>query len=1122
MEDIINQLAVAFQAGNHTEVAYGLKKIELECSLNQLKHCFYFLQRPSEGDTGLVYVHFITLKSLRFFLVRDRCEWVDNGLEILGMLFSYAQLITQSSVIPCTTSHTHWRPLYTELATTIAIVFKMCCVGSSSAPPFLISNVVEVLMMLLHNASINMCALPGSVSWQASETQSGIVLRRSIVQRTIEEFGLFDAASKRRGLPIHVHIYWRKQMEDHGLQPVTAFFFQLLLQPSSSESSATTHVAVSVLLSCLSWFKYCFLDTEVDSPDEETTDTFKVRGEWWKKLLLGSEGRPPLACILGDRFDSIMGASQESCGTSESGFASLGSSTVKSKILHNIVLCIRLLCSFTIVDSILDENDRFVYAHFSLCIRMVTSWAGVLSDAASINVDSCQFTALWDTLPVVCSGIRRLIINFPSFFVTPASQVVLNEFSVATAFLLSVDRSQLEDDEKYIGAVEEILSGWLSLAFMVERSVDDVCIEPFFHVAQNFLKVFELETFLQKAPPLSCCDEDKINENDRIELLLQTCIHMAGRIARVDPCSSCTMFQAALQELGTVLTDSSGFNCKRLHLIAHERGNSLTFAVKRVTGILLGLLPSFLGDPSDGEEACIPSCFLDLNTAEANVLPLINTIICFFDTVLTASTAFNASPETFLVYGEVLERFFTVYVDTEDTITPYVEMFSKGQEILLYGFNVAVEFFKRFPSFSRNKTMCRMLYTVLDKSRNLHLALTSYPVFTALLDIVKNEDSPLGATTRGRLTACIATYVTPIELFAAIPQLPALMSSTCPREKFVYHADFLIGMCEFILRTDVIHTQFSSFLGVVQRLLTDCFQHLEYRGGMISALKLSFTVFTVFAGVLDDQAVTHLLVLVKTSLDMGTASLSNCKAWYESKEGLHDRQEMILGMALLVDKICLWKELECFFSGNEIEPAEKSTVDTLVFLLETVTMEDRQIPEIESALFSCVDHCSAAFTSSFVFHPKSYILMTAMMDAIRHETDAVIHRCGTNAILAVSRFLYGNRDSGTWEDICSKFYTEILLAMMHPRSRFCGMRHLCKTLLKLSRMLSSDRMRAAFESVLNTHPSLKPNLSDIYSGLERTSEFYPSEKEAAKALTYFCEIVEGATVSLEGISMNGY
>lgn len=1167
--------------GHHSVVEGMIKEMEFSYDVGKVKELITALQnlQQTNNSTSLneVYVHFIALKLLRYFLERDRDQWAASGEAMVSFLLQYGKYIctvrnTQNSLFPakseicCDTTvkkpHIMWRPVIHELSTTMAIVLKLQCVSNSNesslAAPheaFNVPRVVQGLLGILEKAKTN----EDSSSPEKPFRESAIVLARVITQRTIEEFGLFDLYSRRRGVSSKEHVCCRKRMESEGLLPLIEYLSNSLWQPSPYETIDTLAATVSALHSALLWFKYRFVDEE-EVIEEETADLYQVRWEQWGSLLVGNaqqmDGTPnttlsSLVQVLVHQFEAFQCSLSMSTQSTPQGFCAhpslshnlLGSAApeeVKGRehlpeLLISMVRCIRCLCSYSLMGVSHEIECEFVFQHFGVCLRVLNHSLSLFSEPSAFLASPCSFglaekMKLYENvLPVIINGIRRLVVNFTDTVACCTTfEPLLAELSRCTSMMWAIPGEEMEIDT-YWGSVDDLLSCWLTLVTRIEHSSSDGVLGCQQVLASSTGKIFE--TFLSVAQtPVQLSNLPKMfseeDGSEHIRTIESNCFKLIGRIGRLSVKDSCMFLQIAMSQLGSQLLQLVGEGGPpSLSLGASDvMGKDEVFpALRKAICMLCHVLMSFVGDPSEGEQPCIPSCFLDLQVAENHVIPLVQSVLDLYTRVLSVSPIFRSWKDVMDAYVALLERYVRVYLDAEESNAIYAQSFSGGADLVSFCVSVCSCYWLDYPA-GASVAVIQLLSTVIEKSSRFRKEVMNLAGFQSLIVVVKEDQRTLEARSRGRLLACIASCVSPTDVFSCIPDLFTLLSQHAISEDVIYSANCLIGMVQFLHSSHALQSQYSSFFSLALSTVKEVFStKLEVRLCVLLALQLSRELFTSFSVALDDDGVASVLQLLSYCMEKCMMSLQISSSWYDTPEGLQDRYELLHTLAILLYDIALWKSLDCFLADEEVKELEKTSINALAFLFENVTPEERKMPLLDSALCTALEHSCSAFTTSFVQHPQSSHFMNAILYTVQHENPG-IQLVGIRVISVVEAYFSRNAPSfngeqNNNEDVFSTFFDILLHAVVHHRTSYRNRKRLAGVLLKIAQNVSRERISILFQKVFDEDSAYFKTLQQLYQGLEYTAEHFRGDDNFKAALKYFEDIVENSLIPLDAFSI---
>lgn len=1079
MEENLRRVAQSMRLGQHREVEATLKSLEDECTAGVLKQLIDVLLCSEAEDA---YFHVVVLKVLRFGIVKCQMEWAGSGDEVVSMLMNYGTGLSHrafsSDSMSGASSYAQWRPVFAEVAGTISVVLKLSCVRGHSSG----ANVTNGLLALLAEGG----------------HAQGVILRRLIVQRTLEEFGLYDNVSKRRSVAIRLHIVCRREIESANVvllvaQSTGSILFDLA---SPNETLETLTSAASLLVTCLSWFRHRFVDDDEDVTEDSTTDSFEVPADW-KSLLLSADaahGHPGLAVILWDRLNRIIDTLNTVNTTDPEPMV---------KLLLHFTQAIRLLCSFRMVSVPPALEVEFFSSHFDLCIGMLKGAAQRVANGGEQSPPSPQAMFLQRVdervLPAAGNGTRRLVAEYTDLFLQYSeSYGWVQELTSVTELLLAAGTNAPSDEleESCLWAMEELLNAWLGLVLAQERNLsydESSCSRTVTSFQSATARVFE--RYVKHGHSLV---RDAALFEDR-EALCQTFDHMVGTIGRVFVPAACSVFHETLNSVATRLLEATAsFNA------------ATQFELVREVTSTLRVLLNFIADSSEGEQSFIPSCFFSVAVAEAYVIPLLQHLMDFFcDTLATAPLPYAV----YECYIDVIDRFVKVYIEAEESNSVYDHCFGGGAALAVFSVRVCEECIRRFHGTNNCDSACNLLASVVDKSSDCRLAVSESQAFSQLFELVNCEGAELDAITRGKISACLAVCVSSPDFLLSNERMTAFLSHNETPVRLLYNINWMVGMASFLRRPDSLQAQYASILTVSQHLIGSAFLSADNCSVVLHALRLSRELFSCFSASLNDVAVLSLLSVLKSSMSKSVESLVVNPQWY-TEEAVECRHALLQSLSAALYEVAVWKALDCFLSDVDVAPLEETGMNTMAFLLTNITEEERKIPEIDGPLFTALDHCSSAFTRSFVTHKDSACFMNAILYAI-HQKDPHIQLAGVHVISSVAEFFCNNGNSN--DDVMCQFVCVLLRSVVEGETSFRNTKHLCHTILKIASTLSPDRLSTIFQYTLTASPQHGAVLNELYVGLQRALS---SEISRAEALAFFERVAENCVSSLEQMSIS--
>lgn len=1174
-------VAEAMRMGQHQAVDSMIKEIECTYNISKVQEFLTGIQNLQPADNltlvNEVYVHFIALKLLRFFLERDRDQWVASGELMLSFLLQYGMSIcqvrnAQASLAPASSSnsygiipvkpHISWRPVFQELSMAIALVLKFRCVAQAnglidaSFSLFIsIDYVVKGLVNILEEAKRSVAESSASTA-----AESGMVLACFITQRTIEEFGLFDFYSRRRSVSMKEHILCRKGMEAEGLVPLITYLANNLLVRLSCETLDILGALVSTLKSALSWFKYRYIDTEEEIPEEEVADVYEVKWDQWGLLLLGhinsmdggnsSASPTSLADVLFNRLEvlqtsleannteySIQNLSVQPLSLNSLG-ESLGSFRSRqqfSEVIITLVQCIRCLCSYSLVGAAKETEFNFIFQRFRLCIRMLMQCLVSISNSSSLLLFVSETgveekVLLYEhMLPVIINGIRRLAVNFTTQLLsTPFFFELFTELGQCISSLWNIPLGAMQFDT-YWGSLDDLLSCWLTLMTGLERACSDDMVPSREALACASSQIFESFVRSVASPPLLPPVPIIFGEGEgceHIRTLENNCFQLMGHIGRLCPEKSCTFLQCALSALRENLDQLSKGRVQANWIDFIVEHHQVThFSVwKKAICMMCHIIGNFLGDPSEGEHPCIPNCFLPLQVAQSHVVPLIMCIMELYSPVICHSPVCQQCDEGYNAYIAALEQYMRVYVDAEETNEVYTQSFQQGLDLAKFCVVVCSDYWNRFPT-GESSYVSQLFSTVVNKRDAFRQEMINFPPFKSLMELVKTERVALESQSRGKLAASIASCLSPKDVFVCIPEFLVILSNNTCIDDVVYSANCLIGMAQFLCTPAVLRSQFSSFYSITLSIVQEAFNTKgDPRQCTMRALELLRLFFTTFSPAVGDSSLKLMLKLLPFSLENCIVSLRSCASWYDSNEGLHDRHELLHSVCTLLYEIALWKSFDCSVEDEDVAVLEAACMNSLVFLCENLSSEERKIPALDNALCTALEHCSSAFTTSFIQHPQSSYFMDTILYTIRHENPS-IQAIGIRVISTLEDYFTrraGDLNTGgeNGENVFSIFFDMLLHAIVHHRTTYKNRKQLSAVLLKIAQKVSMERISALFQQVLNEHSTYFTTLQQLYEGIRWIALHMSGERNSSAAQAYFEEVVVKSLTSLDSFSIS--
>lgn len=472
MEACIIQAAQYMRYGNHREADHVLRELQANCTNEAAVQCaLHTLENtptassPTRSDQqgrivtsashlDRVYRHFIALKLLRSSVLRARglgAAAAEESSRLVTMLLQYAHHRLADSVL-----QPYWRPVLSELCTTMAALLKWSCVNAMDMRGQ--SHAEEGSHTMHHHASSSSSSnnhVRDNTSTDArvvldsvmsvvnllehhSTTPATRLLHRTLIEAVVIEFGLYTTAAQTRGLTMSQHRHSRRVFEQTSALPrMVHALLQSMLQSTDpqQETSGTIQAGWSALVTTLAWGSHCyFMDQEMS--EEESCMSFAVDDPYWDELLLHGihvdPSHPLMNCSSNCRIHDTLPCVHGGGGASEgNSHAATGTATRRLSLFELLSrLCLagwagvlatpsllymaedvshmtealQLLCCFRGKMWAAPEVSYFVHTALHTCVSLLECRLTAMMTAVQENTRPSS-----DALPVLSGAVRRLM-----------------------------------------------------------------------------------------------------------------------------------------------------------------------------------------------------------------------------------------------------------------------------------------------------------------------------------------------------------------------------------------------------------------------------------------------------------------------------------------------------------------------------------------------------------------------------------------------------------------------------------------------------------------------------------------------------------------------------------------
>lgn len=954
MQASIRSAAECLRVGNHGGAEDQIRALQAAGTLNDVLSVI----KSDAAVQESTYVHFVSLKLLRILLVRERLGWAGDKASVLQFIIDYAGLLRSKALLH------EWRPVIVELAAVVAVVFKLGCIT-----PELQVNQLEI-------ANVIVCLTDRAFFCGPSPDAAGKFFHRLVCARTVEEFGLFDAPSRSRGLPISLHRQCRALFEDGGQLPVLVLSLLAEMLRSSSpatETAASLDQGLAAVVSCLSWPAHCFFEEQ--SATDESCASFDVSSTRWDEVFFH-----PLAAPAGPSPEAGQSGGTTLIDLLASWYVnhSLNAVPVDRQRIAEIA---QLLCSFKGVQWSDAMCVRFLTSSFSLCMNIFESIA-VSQDEANAHL-----------LPVLANSLVRLVTNYTDWMLCPQMTPLVCKFSEMSKYLIVWDCRG--DDDNVMSSLDEVLSAWYHLASYVDRDyscqartgVPDsspagtAAGEPADSRAALRRSCADILTaYLHCKTEASVVDDD---EDGFADAFSNSHLELVSHIARISPAEGCASLSRTLTHIVDLLP-------RHGTRIAETAAGLLSEAL----WLVVTAIGHFVADKADGEQPNIPRCFQ--NDAVALSLVSLVEVLVGSSSVIFAAGSVITSPAVYAAYADALHGYCRCFIEPEDSATAvFASAMGSGADFVSFFLQFAAAALQAAP-FEKDAmaALCSMLDSLADKSAGVLAFIKAQPAFHTIAQMATSTSHcTFVGHTRGRLlgfvASCLCVSGDRVASSAAAgealaPLLAASMRHDSSVNELLECLTSIAGLFESVSRQEVIRAVFAPVMGVTEGLLTSAFDRFSERELAIEVVQCVLNMFSACVGLLENPSVMALLQLACITQTRACQSLQQTSCWLGA-DAESDHVAFLAWIARLVSRVSQWKVLDCFLPEADVAPISTATVSSLATLLQCLDQRTLCFPELEETLFAALEFCTEAFPLLVVFSPQADVFFSATYYALTSE-----------------------------------------------------------------------------------------------------------------------------------------
>lgn len=1046
MQNIV-KAALCLHDGNHAGATEALQALECDTPDTVVQIAFASLSSDAHSSAAL-YQHFVALKLLIFAVIRTNKSRREFSEAVVGFLMTYV------SRLEANFETSSWTPIASEVGTCIALSLKLGCIDDHyGIAESAVSHAVRTLAEMS----------------QAVSSPARMFLNRVICQSAVEEFGLYDAASRNRGLPMRVHRRCREMFAAEAALPLILQGVVSSITDSTKESRHSADAALSLLISCFAWPSHLFF--EEDSSMEESCSQFAVDHVLWNYILAGAMVMPS--------------------GNSLSIYVLLrewyGSSCIRGiAISHQkVVELIQLICSFKGSKWGEAQTKGFLDSSLSLCLDVFE------------HMSKCAGEDDYHIFPLLANGILRLVTNYIEFFFTPDAQPLLTRLTALTQFLIHIDAST-GDDDNVMSCVDEMLSVWYHLTSYIDRNhfatADSSYSQQWTFVADSCCEIFT--TYLQcKVTPTAV----ELEDNHFSETFTNSHLHLIAHVGRM--CLSRTT-ELLIETIGDL----------HVTLLRSLSEGSIPPSVYESLWTVLKIVGFLIADPSDGEQPYIPRCFLEAGLASDTQL------IRLMEKVAVLCTALEnplvSSSAVWAALTEVLRNYIKTYVEAEETCPVYISACNGGADVVGLTLQVSVYVLRVFPFESdATSAVCDALDTVGEKSTAVRHFCAAHECFGVLHSYAELVDTyRFCGHTRGRIIGFLLTCCTnPANLPAALGTFALTTSPSDDINRILEFLSSLAGLFESLHTPQVIRGVFPYLLQTGQHLIQVSVVKFFEREITLESVHFVRSMFVTCSPLLEDDGVRALLFLVVTELQYATASLESSSTWATDKSGT-DKVEFVIALSKLLCSISQWKTLDCYLPDEETTTVAAVSVQTAGVLLRSLDESTLSVPSLEDSIFTCIEVCAESFSADFVYSKCSDAFLSATLYALNSDR-ITVQRAGISITTCVASFLERSQASEQYASACMDLFKVVLHAFACGKIFFNNVRQVSRAFLTLARGVPEKSISDIFSLVSTEVPKCDNFLRFLFSALGSAIQ------RSSTSDAQFEDSVQDALSTIRGISI---
>jgi hypothetical protein len=959
------------------------------------------------------------------------------------------------------------------------------------------------------------------------------VIALTLLDRVVEEFGMYQPRSQGRGLTMRQHEQCRTDFGNFCLLPlfqmVVSTLDGLLNQGLTPECQLFCATAIRVVHSMVSWR----FAQRLSGQEEDAPDVLPVPGVW-KFLLLnmapsadGVTPANPIQPILHRNIPAIFVEYYRLFAANAASAAATGGPNVVA-VLASLLGILVQLCSIQPMESTgWSQQEGWLLGR--ICADQLFDLVKVIMSSYTTGKDG-------DLLEKCCLGFERICSSLNAdgvLFCNVTDTTFFSSLLLLTQALISHSISQ-GDDEELTESLDHLLSAWTSLLSgglsNIRMRIKLEGTEVGKAIAQCGSTVFRIYV-ASKLQESAQANRDPTADSNHAEEYARSHTELVALLGREQP----ELVAAFL--LGHISSQAQAY-CTSLAqrvLPTRQLNESLWY--------LLTIGGHFLADSDEGDRPSIPTAITSLGNQLDSLYPqqfdkqiTENPVFSLVNVVMEVSKVISTSFLTQMVSPGVVESilfFFKRYVGAY--LFPDRDLQCEIPDSFAYVFSNGValaDAAMKFTSLSLQafyhdsdvvKACAALLRSFTGKSRDFEQWFIQQPSFAMLRDVARTSRGAvmLEGLHRGSLCSfliniCPMDQIEELVLKVVVPPLTDSLNNPGELNTLIDSIATIQGIVGSIRTNDYLRLVWPYVDPLISLSVVSLQHHPRHKPLLTSVLRLLNTIITEAGFHMEEQhyyqvvqGCMSVVDMVSTTMAIMREELKSAAAAHRSREWLDQEEEeqlaVLVSAAKLVLSIATWSLLD--FSDDSVNRGAnisilccKGLMIVMRFSADKVT-----IPALRDNLFALLKEVALTHTETLLTLPAEDL--TLVVQGIRYAIqcgDSHVVQLGFDIVEAIANF---SSRTGRPIPVLQEFLTLLVESCATGGLDAQLVPSLANALYSLVAAGGPDAVIQSFGSVFATQHQLLATSYHQFERLLRTTDFSNRRKDGRFRFTSKLESV---------------